>query len=105
MFVHLDLGQASTKIRLSHLSFARIMYWGGRSVKLVKKLMTELVVRSPCGAAHQRSNKETVFQPQRKKCYNAHQSPNTTRYIAGVGPLNNIKREAPIIPPIMYRRM
>ena len=31
--------------------------------------------------------------------------PNITRYIAGVGPLNNIKREVPIIPPIIYKRM
>ena len=31
--------------------------------------------------------------------------PNINHYIAGVGPLKNIKREAPIIPPIMYRRM
>ena len=31
--------------------------------------------------------------------------PNITHYIAGVGPLNNIKREALIIPPIMYRKM
>ena len=31
--------------------------------------------------------------------------PNITRYIVGVGPLNNIKREGPMIPPIMYNNV
>ena len=44
--------------------------------------------------AQNRETRDNV-QPQNKRCYNLHQSPNITRYIAGVGPLNNINERGP----------
>ena len=63
------------------------------------------VVPPLCGVARPSLDKETAYQPQKKRCYNAHQSPNITHYIAGVGPLDNINERGPHLPLLMYRRL
>ena len=56
-----------------------------------------------CGM-HKFGQRDNV-QPQMERCYNAHQSPNITRYIAVVSTLNNINERGPHLPPLMYKRM
>ena len=63
------------------------------------------VVSLPNGAARPSSRQGEAVQPQKKRLQTTSITPNITRYIGGVGSLNNIKREAPIIPSTMYRRM
>ena len=46
------------------------------------------VVPLPNGAAQPGLEKEITYQTPKKRCYNAHQSPNITCYIFGVGSLN-----------------